>query len=87
MTQTVIVPCDHALACAPEWVTLLHIGRNDARDGRRFVLDKPQALPAAFDGGGIDLPVDYGHQNDRPEPKLSGMVAACSGVARVSASS
>lgn len=80
MTKTVTVQCDHALAYAPEWVHLLSIGWNNARDRRRFLLDEPEAVIAAFNAGGIDLPLDYEHQNDRPEAKLSGPVPAAGWV-------
>lgn len=36
------------------------------RDGRRFSLSDPNAVIDAFRRGGVDLPVDYDHQNDRP---------------------
>lgn len=71
--------CDAALpdgATAPGWVHLMPAGAFKARDGRSFVLDTPQAVIAAFREGGIDLPVDYEHQNDTPEAKLKGPVPA-----------
>ncbi|MGG7567733.1 phage protease [Rhodovulum sp. DZ06] len=49
---------------APEWVHLLPAGEMTGRDGRRYVLRDPQALVNDFEAGGIDLPVDYNHQND-----------------------
>ncbi|CUH80719.1 Mu-like prophage I protein [Tropicibacter naphthalenivorans] len=40
---------------------------------------------AAFDAGGIDLPMDYEHQNDRPEAKLSGPVPAAGWINELAA--
>lgn len=61
---------------APEWVHLLPGGRIIARDGRAWTLDNPDAVIDAFNRGGIDLPIDYEHQNDRAEARLSGPVPA-----------
>ncbi len=61
------------------------VGRATARDGRSFLLDEPEAVLAAFDAGGIDLPLDYEHQNDRPEAKLSGPVPAAGWIKELSA--
>lgn len=46
------------------------------RDGRAYELADPSGLILAFQSGGIDLPVDYEHQNDKPEARLSGPVPA-----------
>jgi phage I-like protein len=72
-----IAACDRSLpegGKAPEWVHILPQGRNEARAGRVFLLENPATLLAAFEAGGVDLPVDYEHQNDRPEAKLKGPV-------------
>jgi len=36
----------------------------------------PAALVLAFQSGGVDLPVDFGHQNDNPDARLKGPVPA-----------
>lgn len=70
--------CDRALAPggAPEWVHLLPAGDMTGRDGRRFDLADPAALMLDFQSRGVDLPIDYEHQNNRPEAKLKGPVPA-----------
>ncbi len=61
---------------APEWVHLLPAGRFGARDGRIFDNADPDGLIATFRDRAVDLPIDYEHQNDRPEARLSGPVPA-----------
>lgn len=61
---------------APEWVHLLPNGYMQGRDGRSFDLADPGGLILAFQANGIDLPVDYQHQNDNPEARLKGPVPA-----------
>lgn len=71
--------CDRALAPgggAPEWVHLFPAGKMTGRDGREFELADPAALLLDFQSRGVDLPIDYEHQNDRPEAKLAGPVPA-----------
>lgn len=71
--------CDRALAPggdAPEWVHLFPDGHMTGRDGREFDLSDPGALLLAFQSGGVDLPIDYEHQNDRPEARANGPVPA-----------
>ncbi|MGP3725637.1 phage protease [Cereibacter sphaeroides] len=54
----------------PQWVHLLPGGLIRGRDGRQFVLDKPDAVIAAsLDGA--DLPIDYEHQMDDPAARLA----------------
>ena len=80
--------CDRALApggAAPEWVHLLPEGHIKGRDGRDFELSDPGALVLAFQSGGIDLPIDYEHQNDKPEAKLSGPVPAAGWIKELKA--
>lgn len=75
----VLGTCDRALApdgSAPVWVHLLPEGRMTGRNGRVFDLADPGALVLAFQSSGIDLPIDYEHQNDVPEAKLRGPVPA-----------
>lgn len=79
MSGLKLATCDNALppgGAVPEWVHLLPAGHIVARDGREFDLPDPAALILAFQDGGIDLPVDYEHQNDKPEAKLKGPVPA-----------
>lgn len=79
MTGLVLATCDRALGpsgAAPEWVHLLPDGKMTGRDGRTFELADAPGLVLAFQSMGVDLPVDYEHQNDKPEAKLSGPVPA-----------
>ena len=79
MRGLVLGMCDRALAAGggvPEWVHLFPDGRMTGRDGRNFDLQDPAALVLAFQASGVDLPVDYEHQNDKPEAKLHGPVPA-----------
>ena len=59
---------------APEWVHLLPTGFMKGRDGRSYDLADPGGLILAFQANGIDLPVDFEHQNDKPEARLKGPV-------------
>lgn len=71
--------CDRALppsGGAPEWVHLIPAGRMAARDGRKFDLVDPAAVILDFQQRGVDLPIDYQHQMDRPEARLKGPVPA-----------
>lgn len=71
--------CDLALppeGAAPNWVHLLPTGKMEGRDGRSYTLSDPQGLIAAFQASGIDLPVDYEHQSDKPEARINGPVPA-----------
>ncbi len=61
---------------APVWVHLIPLGELKTRDGRKFTLSNPQNIIREFQLGEIDLPIDYEHQNDKPEAKNSGPVAA-----------
>lgn len=60
----------------PEWVHLLPTGEVVGRDGRFFVVDDPAAIVAAFVENGVDLPIDYHHQNDTDPGKRSGPAPA-----------
>lgn len=74
-----VATCDRALPAegsAAQWVHLFPEGQMTGRDGRVFDLADPTALVLAFQASGIDLPVDYEHQNDVPEAKLHGPVPA-----------
>jgi len=79
MTGLALATCDLALppGSAPDWVHLFPgDGEVKGRDGRAWQLIDPAALVLAFQSAGIDLPVDYEHQNDTPEAKLNGPVPA-----------
>ena len=80
MSRLLTATCDRPLppdGDAPEWVHLLPAGRTVAgRDGRAWELGDPAGVVLAFQAAGVDLPVDYEHQNDKPEAKLSGPVPA-----------
>jgi phage I-like protein len=78
MNGLALATCDRALApgTAPEWVHLLPQGQMTGRDGRKFDLADPGAIVLAFQAAGVDLPIDYEHQNDRPEAKNNGPVPA-----------
>lgn len=83
MTKTTELAIDLALNAegdAPEWVHLLPAGRFTARDGRSFDNSDPDALIEIFASRGVDLPIDYEHQNDRPESRLNGPVPAAGWV-------
>lgn len=56
---------EDALGGVPQWVHLLPVGEVKGRDGRAWTLDDPDALIAAFNANGADLPVDYEHQGER----------------------
>ena len=80
--------CDRALGpdgAAPDWVHLLPGGKMTGRDGREFDLLDAAALVLAFQSRGIDLPIDYEHQNDKPEAKLSGPVPAAGWIKELKA--
>lgn len=81
--------CDRALApegAVPEWVHLLPDGKMTGRDGRVFEPVDPGAIVLAFKSNSIDLPIDYEHQNDKPEAKLSGPVPAAGWIKDLTAS-
>lgn len=60
----------------PEWVHLIPAGSFSGRDGRGpFRLDAAAAL-AAFERGGIDLPIDYEHQTLEATAKAGPVPAA-----------
>lgn len=79
MTGLALATCDLALppGRAPEWVQLFpHDGQIKGRDGRAWQLVDPSGLVLAFQSGGVDLPVDYEHQNDNPDAKAKGPIPA-----------
>lgn len=54
------------------------------RDGRHFNLIHPQTLINAFTDGGVDLPIDYEHQNDK-RPVQGGQVPAAGWIKELKA--
>ena len=84
----VLARCDRAFAPdggAPAWVHLFPEGKMTGRDGRIFDLADPGALVLAFQSSGVDLPIDYEHQNDVPEAKLHGPVPAAGWIKELKA--
>ena len=78
--------CDLASAKgAPDWVHLLPMGFMKGRDGRSFDPGDPAGLILAFQANGADLPVDYEHQNDKPEARLNGPVRAAGWIKELQA--
>lgn len=69
----------------PEWVHLIPNGKIAARDGRSFNLAEPETVVGIFVAGGIDLPIDYEHQNERPAAKLNGPVPAAGWIKELDA--
>jgi phage I-like protein len=79
MSNLALATCDVALppGKAPDWVHLLPgDGTVTGRDGRSWQPVDPSRLVLAFQSGGIDLPVDYEHQNDNPDAKARGPIPA-----------
>ncbi|WP_457650345.1 phage protease [Profundibacter sp.] len=70
---------------APEWVHLFPNGVMKSRDGRVFNLADPQAIVRQFDAGGIDLPVDYEHQNDKQDSLPAGPIPAAGWIKELQA--
>lgn len=63
-------------AAPPEWVELIPAGTFSGRDGRGpYTLDIGAVL-AAFEKGGIDLPIDYEHQTLSADEKAGPVPAA-----------
>jgi len=53
---------------APDWVQLMPAGEKVlGRDGRAWRLSRPDAVLTAFNGAGLDLAIDYEHQEDDPK--------------------
>lgn len=70
---------------APEWGHLIPSGRFTARDGRVFDNAAPEGIIEAFAQSAVDLPVDYQHQNDRPEATRSGPIPAAGWIKELAA--
>lgn len=72
-------------AGAPEWVHLIPSGHVQTRLGPPFRMDNPDIVLQMFAERGIDLPIDYEHQNDKPEAKLKGPVPAAGWIKELQA--
>lgn len=58
----------NAEGSAPEWVQIMPPGvAIQGRDGRAWSLSDPEALLKAFNASGVDLAIDYEHQEDDPK--------------------
>ena len=56
---------------APDWVQIIPPGvAVRGRDGRAWSLADPRAVLVAFNASGIDLPIDYEHQEDDPRQRV-----------------
>lgn len=60
----------------PEWVELIPAGAFSGRDGRGPYELNIGAVLAAFERGGIDLPIDYDHQSLEADAKAGPVPAA-----------
>lgn len=56
-------------ATVPDWVALVPAGEVNGRDGRAWINDIPDAVIAAFDESGLDIPVDFEHATELKAPK------------------
>lgn len=75
-----------AAGAAPDWVHLLPAGQSIVgRDGRSFKHTDPAAVIAAFRVGGVDLAIDYEHQNDKEEARLRGPIPAAGWIKELAA--
>lgn len=55
---------------APQWVQLFPKGPSiNARDGRKFTMNEPAKVVAAFADNQADLPIDWNHANDIVAPQ------------------
>jgi phage I-like protein len=72
-------------AGAPEWVHLIPSGHVQTRLGPPFRMDNPDTVLQMFAERGIDLPIDYEHQYDKPEAKLKGPVPAAGWIKELQA--
>lgn len=88
MSGLILSTCDRALSPAggvPEWVHILPAGHIMSRDGREFDLPDPAVLVLDFQDRGVDLVIDYEHQNDIPAAKLKGPIPAAGWIKELAA--
>ena len=64
MTELVQVFSAEIPGAAPELIQLLPAGRITANDRRVFEGKDPAAIILRSTAAGLDLPIDYDHQND-----------------------
>ncbi len=68
--QTVALALNSEGDAVPAWIQLTPEGPNIAgRDGRKWILPNPEAVVAAFNNNGADLPVDFEHATQIKGPK------------------
>ena len=85
MSATFHATFDNALKDAPEWAHLVPNGKVKARDGRVFDVTDSEQIIAVFEAQDVDLAIDYEHQNDRPEARLSGPVPVAGWIKELAA--
>ena len=73
LAANVPAPAD---ASVPQWVHLVPDGAIAGRDGRSYALSDPAGVVGDFAARGLDLVVDFEHQNDTPQARLNGPVPA-----------
>ena len=76
MTELVQVFSAEIPGAAPELIQLLPAGRITANDRRVFEGKDPAAIIQRSTAAGLDLPIDYEHQNDDPARQKNGPVPA-----------
>jgi phage I-like protein len=91
MPVQLIATCERTIAPdarsggAPDGVHIFPSGKMRGRDGREFTFADPAQVIAAFASNGADLPVDYDHQNDKPDPKRTGPIPAAGWIKELKA--
>ena len=61
-----VIPAE---ASAPDWIDLVPAGQVNGRDGRGWVNDAPDAIVAAFNSSGLDIPIDVEHATEIKAPQ------------------
>lgn len=68
----------------PDWVQLMPPGvAIKGHDGRSWELTNPAAVVRAFQEKGVDLPIDYEHQEDDPARRGNGPIPAAGWIKEV----
>ncbi|MCX8016391.1 MAG: phage protease [Rhodocyclaceae bacterium] len=73
---SLLLPSHDGALDPPEWVQLIPAGTFSGRDGRGPYQLNMDAVLAAFERGGIDLPIDYDHQTLEADAKAGPVPAA-----------